>query len=56
MTFKEFSKALREDPRAMELLNRCSPDCKPLTAEETDELVRRSHEAGRRAEKQAGRE
>ena len=56
MTFKEFSKALREDPRAMELLNRCSPDCKPLNEKETEELVQRSWEACARAERQAERE
>ena len=42
MTFKEFSKALKNDHRAMELLNKCDHTCKPLTDEETSELVARA--------------
>jgi len=51
MTFKEFTRALKESPRAMELLDRCDPTCEPLTQQETEELLQLSFEAADRAKK-----
>lgn len=45
MTFKEFSKAIKKDPKLMELLDRCDRSCEPLTDKETEELVLRSMRA-----------
>ncbi len=39
MTFREFSRAIKKDERLMELLNRCEPSSKPLTKEETNEMI-----------------
>lgn len=47
MTFKEFSRAIKKDPRLMELLNKCDSSCEPLTDEETQELVDRTERACR---------
>lgn len=43
MTFKEFTKAIKKDPRLMELLDRCDRTSPAqLTDEETQELVDRT--------------
>ena len=42
MTFKEFSQAIKKDPRLMELLNKCDRSCGPMSDEETQELVDRT--------------
>ena len=42
MTFKEFSRAIKKDPRLMDLLDHCDPTCEPLTDTETQELVNRT--------------
>ena len=41
MSFKEFTKAIKKDPRLMELLDKCDRSCEPLTDEENEELVAR---------------
>ena len=42
MTFKEFSQAIKKDPRLMELLDKCDRSCGPMSDEETQELVDRT--------------
>lgn len=42
MTFKEFSHAIRQDDRLMELLDRCDRSCGPMSDEDTQELVDRA--------------
>lgn len=42
MTFKEFSQAIKKDPRLMELLDKCDRSCGPMSDEETQEMVDRA--------------
>ena len=42
MTFKEFSQAIKKDPRLMELLDKCDRSCESMSDEETQELVDRT--------------
>lgn len=51
MTFREFTKSLKENPRAKELLERCDPTCEPLTDAEAEELLMLSFEAAERVNK-----
>lgn len=42
MTFKDFTKAIKKDPRLMELLDKCDRSCGPMSDEETQELIDRT--------------
>ena len=42
MTFKEFSKAIKKDPRLCELLDRCDRSCGPMSDEDTQEMIDRA--------------
>lgn len=43
MTFKEFTRAIKQNPRAMELLDQCHPECGPMSNEDTKELEEIAH-------------
>lgn len=45
MTFKDFTEAIKKDPKLMELLDQCDRSCEPLTDAETWELVERTERA-----------
>ena len=45
MSFKEFTQAIKQDARLMELLDRCDRDAEPLTDAETQELIDRTEQA-----------
>ena len=42
MTFKEFSKEIKKDPRLVELFNKCDRSCGPMSDEETQEMIDRA--------------